>query len=210
MARWLRRINPRGVVLDVGCGTGFAGKILKGHCDRIVGIDASSEMLKVASKTNAYDQLIQVDLNMIDVDTLQEIGQFDAIISTWGTLNYCDRPKEVLELLLSIGRSNLSVGVMAFNRRSLRRILSLKLGSKERYGTRGTPHSFGELSLPSLDHWESCLRCAGVESISVQSLGTLSGIWEAHGLTFVDHQLSRLFGMGHMHLISGYRNVAND
>jgi len=35
-------------VLDTGCGTGFCARLLAEQCYRVVGVDASEEMLDVA------------------------------------------------------------------------------------------------------------------------------------------------------------------
>lgn len=50
-------------VLDLGCGTGLMGELLKAHAKTLTGIDVSSKMLGEARAKNIYSQLCQSDLN---------------------------------------------------------------------------------------------------------------------------------------------------
>jgi predicted TPR repeat methyltransferase len=49
-------------ILDIGCGTGLMGKLLKPFASRIVGVDLSQDMLSRAELTSAYDQLLVADV----------------------------------------------------------------------------------------------------------------------------------------------------
>lgn len=49
-------------VLDLGCGTGLCGRLVKPFADRIDGLDISGEMIKEARKTGVYRQLIHADV----------------------------------------------------------------------------------------------------------------------------------------------------
>jgi predicted TPR repeat methyltransferase len=44
-------------VLELGCGTGLAGKTLRSYARRLVGIDLSPEMVELAKETSWYDAL---------------------------------------------------------------------------------------------------------------------------------------------------------
>lgn len=50
-------------ILDIGCGTGLMGALLKPHSKTLIGLDLSSEMLKQANAKGIYDKLIQSELN---------------------------------------------------------------------------------------------------------------------------------------------------
>ena len=50
-------------ILDIGCGTGLMGALLKPHAKKLIGLDLSSEMLKQANAKGIYDELIQSELN---------------------------------------------------------------------------------------------------------------------------------------------------
>ena len=71
--------NSRFEILDIGCGTGLMGKLLKPYASKIVGVDLSREMLSRAKLTGAYDKLIPEDilefLNKCD-------DKFDLVVSS--------------------------------------------------------------------------------------------------------------------------------
>jgi predicted TPR repeat methyltransferase len=50
-------------VLDLGCGTGLCGPLVKPLADRLVGVDLSAPMLEQARACGAYDELVQADIN---------------------------------------------------------------------------------------------------------------------------------------------------
>ena len=76
-------------VLDLGCGTGRAGAMLRraGFDGRLVGVDLSVPMLKAARIKGDYQDLIEADL----VDWLEGArtpgveGRFDLVIMFWAT-----------------------------------------------------------------------------------------------------------------------------
>lgn len=51
-----------GAALDLGCGTGLCGPLLRPHALRLVGVDLSSGMLDKARTLNVYDQLVHDEL----------------------------------------------------------------------------------------------------------------------------------------------------
>jgi len=64
--------------IDLGCGTGLAGKDLKSLCENLSGIDISENMVDRAKKLNIYDNLFVGDI----VDKLTEINDnFDLFVS---------------------------------------------------------------------------------------------------------------------------------
>ncbi len=54
--------KPKGVVWDLGCGTGLAAEALKAPDNVFIGVDVSSEMLKRAEKKGIYDRLVNLDI----------------------------------------------------------------------------------------------------------------------------------------------------
>lgn len=64
VAAALREARPQGVAraLDLGCGTGLAGVATKGLAEHLIGVDLSSEMLKLAANTGVYEKLVEADL----------------------------------------------------------------------------------------------------------------------------------------------------
>lgn len=49
-------------VVDLGCGTGLVGPLIRRHCARLVGVDLSIGMLRHAKRTGAYDYLVTAEL----------------------------------------------------------------------------------------------------------------------------------------------------
>lgn len=49
-------------VLDLGCGTGLMGEVMRGRADELVGVDLSPAMLAAAERKRIYDRLVVGDL----------------------------------------------------------------------------------------------------------------------------------------------------
>lgn len=49
-------------ILDLGCGTGLCGALLKAPGNSLTGIDLSVKMLEIAGKKNIYTELIHLDI----------------------------------------------------------------------------------------------------------------------------------------------------
>jgi predicted TPR repeat methyltransferase len=82
-----------GRCLDLGCGTGLAGAVLRAHCERLVGIDLSSGMLAEARRRGCYDALIKADL--LAALTLEPAGSA-GLIAAADALVYVGELKPVL------------------------------------------------------------------------------------------------------------------
>ncbi|TNF28177.1 MAG: methyltransferase domain-containing protein [Deltaproteobacteria bacterium] len=54
--------NPPGVIVDLGCGTGLCGPMLRPLARRLIGVDLSSGMLAAARMRGVYDALLEADL----------------------------------------------------------------------------------------------------------------------------------------------------
>ena len=90
-------------VLDVGCGTGLCGALLRSHAARLDGLDLSRAMVEKARAANLYDQLFHADA----VAHLQAVpaGAYDLIIAA-DVFNYVG----ALEPLFSAAHSALAAG----------------------------------------------------------------------------------------------------
>lgn len=75
----LRRGGGRfAAALDLGCGTGLCGPLLRDLADRLDGIDLSRNMVEQAAAAGAYDEVMQADL----VQFLQETERrYDLVIA---------------------------------------------------------------------------------------------------------------------------------
>ena len=81
------------LAVDLGCGTGLMGELLRPHVDRLAGYDISAAMLKKAEAKKIYDRLVKADLQTLDgagmdadlvtaADVLMYIGALERIMST--------------------------------------------------------------------------------------------------------------------------------
>ncbi len=67
-------------ILDLGCGDGIYGPVLRTKASELVGVDASGEGLERAGARGVYDRLERADLSK--PDALAALGSFDAVFST--------------------------------------------------------------------------------------------------------------------------------
>jgi predicted TPR repeat methyltransferase len=66
-------------VLDLGCGTGLIGVEVRDISERLIGIDLSENMIRLAEKKRVYDELYVDDI----IDRMQSINtNFDLIIAS--------------------------------------------------------------------------------------------------------------------------------
>ncbi|MGE0281449.1 MAG: methyltransferase domain-containing protein [Rhizobiaceae bacterium] len=81
------------LAIDLGCGTGLMGELLRPFVDRLIGYDISTAMLKKAEAKCVYDQLEKADLQSFDgagigadlataADVLMYIGALDGLVKT--------------------------------------------------------------------------------------------------------------------------------
>jgi len=57
-----RNKHPYDVLIDLGCGTGLCGELLKPLTHHLIGVDLSSKMLDVAEEKEIYDALYDKDV----------------------------------------------------------------------------------------------------------------------------------------------------
>ena len=67
-------------ILDMGCGTGLTGGLLKPHAEFLTGIDISGKMLEQADNKNIYTDLHKADLNKFLIEC--ENNLYDLIVAT--------------------------------------------------------------------------------------------------------------------------------
>ena len=63
--------------IDMGCGTGLMGDLIKAHCTHLTGIDVSRKMLDQATAKGIYDTIIKSNI----IDYLTTAGKFDLFIA---------------------------------------------------------------------------------------------------------------------------------
>lgn len=90
--------SPFQDVVDLGCGTGLCGPLIRKHCVRLTGVDLSRGMMEKAAQLNVYDYLVEGELvaflksdlpTLFDlavcVDTLCYIGNLRPFMSALAT-----------------------------------------------------------------------------------------------------------------------------
>lgn len=90
---YIKNLNQTfsGKILDIGCGTGLLGEVIKHKDNYLVGIDISKEMIKLANDKNIYDELGQTNaLSYLELgekfdyifalDVFGYVGDFEKII----------------------------------------------------------------------------------------------------------------------------------
>jgi demethylmenaquinone methyltransferase/2-methoxy-6-polyprenyl-1,4-benzoquinol methylase len=101
MGVMLTQVPPGGSALDVCCGTGdfaFALRRAVGPTGRVVGVDVSEEMLKVAREKSGRNQLY-VEFMLGDVLELPfSDGEFDACTVGFGIRNVADITRAFAEM----------------------------------------------------------------------------------------------------------------
>src|SRR5205814_2317139 len=91
----VRRIKPAyQTALDLGCGTGLCGPLLRPLVKRLEGIDLSQNMVERATRRNVYDSVVQADLAdyllttdrryklLVAADVFIYVGALDEVFSS--------------------------------------------------------------------------------------------------------------------------------
>lgn len=81
--------------LDLGCGTGLSGTILRECSNQLIGIDIAEKMIVHAQKKGLYDTLIQQDI----IDFLQHDTQYYDLIVAADVLPYFGDLNELITLI---------------------------------------------------------------------------------------------------------------
>lgn len=89
-------LKPRTMLLDVCCGTGDFTKLISKFFPRVkvIGLDFSEKMLKVAKEKNPKGVFMQGDCTNLSFDD----GEFDYVTIGFGLRNIQDRQKAISEI----------------------------------------------------------------------------------------------------------------
>ena len=98
------------LILDLGCGTGESAKPFIEKGGKVVGVDISSEMLKVARKKYKFWKLYKYDIEKGLKGLNFEDNYFDAILSAW-VLEFMRNIKKIVKEMARITKKN---GYVAF------------------------------------------------------------------------------------------------
>ncbi len=95
--------NVKGAVVDLGCGSGLVGEVLKNGENQIIGVDISQNMLNKAAEKGIYSELIKSDILdfcqqrlpqlqtslIVAADVFGYIGNLAPVISALKGKNIC-------------------------------------------------------------------------------------------------------------------------
>ncbi len=114
LATTARRLaRPVRSVLDLGCGTGAFARAAARRFERVVGVDASPEMLTVARDLSG--DLPNVALVQGDFRSFELRERFDAAVCTSDTLNYSSDASELSAVLSCVARHLAPGGLFLFD-----------------------------------------------------------------------------------------------
>jgi predicted TPR repeat methyltransferase len=92
------------IALDIGCGTGLVGPLIKNNFYKLIGVDLSQKMLQKAKDKNCYTKLIEGDISNFVID--EKSDTYDMVIAC-DTLNYfgdlCSLFKSIKNILKNEG-----------------------------------------------------------------------------------------------------------
>jgi SAM-dependent methyltransferase len=92
IAELSRHLRPNDLVLDIGCGNGWATAQLAALCRHVTGVDYSEEM--IARARAEYGHVNNAEWRKCDVLALNESCAFDAVITVRCLINIVDRGKQ--------------------------------------------------------------------------------------------------------------------
>lgn len=123
------------LVVDLGCGQGLGLALIRrfvGTGPLYVGVDLSIGMLLCGRKrVDDRAHLVQADMH----STPLADGSAQTVISLFSSMSYLENPGGAIVETARLIAPGGTFLLMCLSRRSLRRLLGLKLGSIEHYGT---------------------------------------------------------------------------
>ena len=104
------RLSPQARVLDLCCGSGHVTKELvrRGYC--VTGVDSSAELIALAQ-----EELPGVDLRLQDARRLDLQQTYDAILSTFDSLNHILTPEDLTQVFAEARRVLRRSGFFTFD-----------------------------------------------------------------------------------------------
>lgn len=91
------KICPGSKVLDVGCGAGNLGTLLRSKNCRLWGIEFDAENAAASEKSGGYEKVLRMDLNDFDKDIISE--EFDYVVCA-DVLEHLIDPEKVAKRLM--------------------------------------------------------------------------------------------------------------
>ncbi len=137
-------------ILDVGCGTGLCGPLLRPYASAMAGVDLSAKMLDLARPRAVYDRLVKAEL----VAFLEQRDDVYDLVVSADTLCYFGRLDEAFAGVISVLRTG---GYWVFTVEAHPEAQAFKLQAHGRYSH-------------SRDYIESALLSAGFRQITLREV----------------------------------------
>ena len=106
----LHRLRPRATVLDLCCGDGRLSQQLARRRFAVTGLDGSAHMLAFAKQ-----RAPKVKFLLADARAFKLPEQFDAVISTFDSLNHIRQTRELAAVFRNVFQSLKTPGLFAFD-----------------------------------------------------------------------------------------------
>lgn len=106
--------NKDASILELGCGNGELGILLKGNGYAIEGLDLSAEMLTIA-KEKQIEAGVEFPLIHADMRDLSDFGSYDGIISFCDTLCYLPSPEDLKKVFNEVYAHLNQEGIFLFD-----------------------------------------------------------------------------------------------
>jgi SAM-dependent methyltransferase len=181
----LLALPPKPVVLDIGCGTGFALRQLSaaGIVPRYFGFDISSRMIECFDRTGAKFTSIVLSVSDLAAYEWHEATRPNLIISTYGSLSFCKDRWTAIRRLAALQKTGDKIFLMALGRYALRRLMRLDFWASGVYRTRASNSSSEVTVFYDRPHQiESMVTDMGYRLLLMRGDGPLCGVFERPGL----------------------------
>lgn len=106
----LRLLPPDAAILDLCCGDGRIAAALAGRGFRVTGLDGSEQMLRYARQAAPDVRFVHADAREFSL-----AASFDAVISTFDSLNHVESSRELKAVFLNVFKALNSGGYFGFD-----------------------------------------------------------------------------------------------
>jgi SAM-dependent methyltransferase len=156
--------QPGELILDIGCGDGVLTQKIMASGARVIGLDASAEMVE-AARGRGVDAFV-ADAQTLDLESQSlRFGQFDAAFSN-AALHWMLDPDAVASGVHSMLKPG---GRFAGEMGGIGNIATLRAGIRDELTERGYPLPADDPQwYPSVEEFVRLYACAGFERISTQ------------------------------------------
>ncbi len=141
LSRHLGHLPDDARVLDLGCGTGLGHDLLGSRSWRYIGLDVSMPSLSILQARSSTAMPVCADMG---TRLPFPASTFDAAILLFSSLSYSSSWPHTVQEVYRVLRPGGVTYISTLGRFALRRLLALRLRTREDYATRGTSPRSGQ------------------------------------------------------------------